>query len=41
MVRAVTVTCDAHLYPDKSSPWKGVDRVFTPTAGKWSKFRFS
>ena len=30
MVRAVTVTCDAHLYPDKSSPWKGVDRVFIP-----------
>lgn len=30
MVRAVTVSCDARLYPDKSSPWQGVHRVFIP-----------
>ncbi len=30
MVRAVTVTCDASLYPDQSTLWNGVHRVFIP-----------
>jgi len=30
MVRTVTVTCDARLYPEKSTPWNGVHRVFIP-----------